>query len=38
MRKELQSKDVLISNLYERLSNLEEKINHIHREEQRDKS
>jgi DNA repair exonuclease SbcCD ATPase subunit len=38
MKKELKNKDMLITNLKERLQNLEEKVNLIHREEQRDKS
>lgn len=38
MKRELHNKDLLITNLKERLQNLEEKVNLIHREEQRDKS
>ena len=38
MKKELQSKDMLIQDLNKRLMFLEERINSIQREEQRDKS
>jgi len=38
MKQELKTKDVLISNLRDRLQNLEDKLNCIQSEEQRDKS
>jgi hypothetical protein len=38
MKQELQSKDMIIQNLKERLITLEDKVNGINREEQRDKS
>ena len=38
MKRELRNKDILIQNLRERLLNLEDKVNGIQREEQRDKS
>lgn len=38
LKRELMSKDTLIYNLKERLITLEDKVNNIKREEQRDKS
>jgi hypothetical protein len=38
MKKELKNKDLVIQNLRERLQTLEDKVNGIQREEQRDKS